>query len=91
MFNHSYMIESMLISLSRQKYMRILASYMAIAICRYSYVFRVGGSNITGEINYPPLHCVLNANSQGDKIFQKGPNISENFVPGGPKISTKLK
>ena len=58
----------------------------------YSYTyFRVGGSNITGEINYPPLHSVLNANSKGDKIFQRGPNISENFVPGGPKISTKLK
>ena len=25
---------------------------------------------------------MLNANSKGDKIFQRGPNISENFVPG---------
>ena len=29
---------------------------------------------------------MLNANSKGDKIFQRGPNISENFVPGGQKI-----
>ena len=57
-------------------------SYMAIAICRLVYVFRVGGSNITGEINYPPLHSVLNANSKGDKIFQRGPNISENLFRG---------
>ena len=53
--------------------------------------FRVGGSNISGEINYPPLHTVFNAKSRGDKIFQRGPNISEFFVLGGPKISTKLK
>ena len=58
------MIQSMLISLSRQKYMRILTSYMAIAI-RYTYLELHGGSNITGEINYPPLHSVLNANSKG--------------------------
>ena len=47
-------------------------SYMAIAIaiCRYTYIFRVGGSNITGEINYPPLHSVLNVNSKGDKYFK---------------------
>ena len=51
----------------------------------------MGGSNITGEINYPPLHSVLNANSKGDKIFQRAPNISEIFVPGDPKISIKLK
>ena len=53
--------------------------------------FRVGGSNISGEINYPPLQTVLDAKSWGDKIFQRGPNISEIFVLGGPKISTKLK
>ena len=33
------------------------------------------------EINYPPLHIVLNANSRRDKIFQRGPNISINY-PG---------
>ena len=26
------------------------------------------------EIHYPPLYSVLNANSRGDKIFQRGPN-----------------
>ena len=33
-------------------------------------------------MNYPPLHSVLNANSKGDKIFQKSPNISENLFRG---------
>ena len=37
------------------------------------------------------LHSALNAKLLGDKIFQGGPNISENLVPGGPKISSKLK
>ena len=69
-------------------------SYMAIAIaiCRLVYVFRVGGSNITGEINYPPLHSVLNTNSKGDKIFQRGPNISENLFRGpGSKNFSKIE
>ena len=37
------------------------------------------------------LHSALNAKLLGDKIFQGGPNISENLIPGGPKISSKLK
>ena len=43
--------------------MSVLASYKF-----YSYTklcgFRVGGSNISGEINYPPLQSVLNTNSR---------------------------
>ena len=64
---------------------------IAIVICRYSYVFGVGGSNITGEINYSPLHSVLQI-QRGIQYF-KGAQIiiSENFVLGGPKISTKMK
>ena len=61
---------------------------IAIAICRYSYVFGVGGSNITGEINYPPLQCV--ANSKGDTIFQRGPNnYIRKFCSGGSKNFNK--
>ena len=36
----------------------------------------------------PPFQSVLNANSRADKIFQRGPNISEIFGPGCPNIST---
>ena len=34
-----------------------------------------GGSNISGEINYPPMYSAFNA----DKIFQGSPNNSEIF------------
>ena len=34
---------------------------------------------------------MLNANSSGDKIFQRGPNISEGFVPGGSKNFNKIE
>ena len=64
-------------------------SYMAIAIAICSYIHLELEDQIlyTGEINYPPLHSVLlNANSKGHKIFQRGPNISENFVPGVQKF-----
>ena len=64
---------------------------IAIAICRYSYVFGVGGSNITGEINYPPLHNVLQIQRWIQYFKRPRIIISENFVPGGPKISTKMK
>ena len=48
----------------------------------YSYLycgFRVGGSNILGEINYPPLHSVVNANSRGIKYF-KGTQIFQKIL-----------
>ena len=51
----------------------------------YSYIYIIVGSNITGEINYHPLHSVLNANSRGDKIFQ-GDQIYQKICSGGPNI-----
>ena len=53
-----------------------MASYIAIAICRYNYVDLELEDQIFGEINYPPLHSVL----KGDIIFHRGPNISEIFA-----------
>ena len=62
---------------------------IAIAICRYSYVFGVGGSNITGEINYPLLHSVLQI-QRGDTIFQRDPNNNiRKFCSGGSKNFNK--
>ena len=55
-----------------------MASYIAIAICRYNYVDLELEDQIFGEINYPPLHSVL----KGDIIFHRGPNISESFALG---------
>ena len=55
-----------------------MASYIAIAICRYNYVDLELEDQIFGEINYPPLHSVL----KGDIIFHRGPNISEIFALG---------
>ena len=48
--------------------MSVLARYVAINFAAIILWFRVGGTNISGEINYPPLHIysVLNANSRGE-------------------------
>ena len=71
--------------------MSVLHGYIPIAICRYIYVDLdlelEDQIAISGEINNPPLHSVLNANSRGIQSF-KGAHI---FVPGSPKISIKLK
>ena len=40
----------------------------------------------TGEINYPHLHSVLNANSMEDKYF-KGAKYIRNFRSRGSKIN----
>ena len=44
--------------------------------------FRVGGVNSSGEINYPLLQCFECKFKRKDRIFQRGPNISEIFVAG---------
>ena len=46
----------------------------------------VVGSNISGEIYYPSVKQCAEFKIMGYKIFQDGPNISEIFLPGGPKI-----
>ena len=45
----------------------------------------VGESNVSGEINYSPLHSVLDTNSREIKYF-KGPKYIRNFCSGSPKI-----
>ena len=49
---------------------------MHFTCCTYMVDFLKSGHN------YPPLHCALNAKLKGDKLFQGGPNISDNLAPG---------
>ena len=63
----------------------------AKAICRYNYVHhRVGGSNVSGEINYPPLHNVLHANSRGIKYF-KGAQMYQKILFRESKNFNKIE
>ena len=48
-------------------------------------IFRVRGSNISGEINYPPLQSMLNANSRGIKYF-KGVKLYQKLLFWRSKI-----
>ena len=50
----------------------------------------VGGSNISGEINYPPLQTVLGAKSWGIKYF-KGAQIYQKFLFWGSKNFNKIE
>ena len=68
--------------------MSVLASYIAInLVVSYNYV-DVELEDQIFQVKYivPTLHSVLNEKSREDKIFQRGPNISEIFVPGIQKF-----
>ena len=69
--------------------------YMAIVMRSYLWIHVIADLELEDQIlqvkySIPFTQCVI-WKLKGDKIFQRGPSISENFVPGGPKISTKLK
>ena len=71
--------------------MSVLAIAIAIATCSYDYVDLELEDQIFRVKQITPLYTVLNANSRGDKIFQRGPNISEIFVPGVQKFQQRNK
>ena len=58
--------------------MSVSARYIAIISV---IINRVGGSNISGDIYYPPFTQCVEGKFKVDKVFQKGPNVSEIFVP----------
>ena len=44
-----------------------------------------------GRNKLSPFTPCIEWKIEGGKLFQGGPNISENLAPGSPKISAKLK